>query len=246
MNDIISVLRNEFSNIYLVDCKSQQIEIYRYKNQAVGVKEILQTKQPYKAAIQKYIEENVVLEDRKKMNAAADFEHVCSQLHKIPQFTVHYRVKRDGGLSYYYMKCARIGDADTFQRVIFAFANEDADVKQNEIEKIIHADITTGKRKILIIEDNALNREMLCEILKDKYDILTAENGESGFDGAQACGAGQNGHLHFSQDIGGIGTRDRNRQKPGHFLKHKKELTEYGYWVGKISMKEQTVTFNKL
>lgn len=86
MNDIISVLRNEFSNIYLVDCKSQQIEIYRYKNQAVGVKEILQTKQPYKAAIQKYIEENVVLEDRKKMNAAADFEHVCSQLHKIPQF----------------------------------------------------------------------------------------------------------------------------------------------------------------
>ena len=182
MNDIISVLRNEFSNIYLVDCKSQLIEIYRYKNQAVGVKEILQTKQPYKAAIQKYIEENVVLEDRKKMNAAADFEHVCSQLHKIPQFTVHYRVKRDGVLSYYYMKCARIGDADTFQRVIFAFANEDADVKQNEIEKIIHADITTGKRKILIIEDNALNREMLCEILKDKYDILTAENGEIGFE----------------------------------------------------------------
>lgn len=116
------------------------------------------------------------------MNAAADFEHVCSQLHKIPQFTVHYRVKRDGVLSYYYMKCARIGDADTFQRVIFAFANEDADVKQNEIEKIIHADITTGKRKILIIEDDALNREMLCEILKDKYDILTAENGEIGFE----------------------------------------------------------------
>lgn len=79
------------------------------------------------------------------------------------------------------MKCARIGDADTFQRVIFAFANEDADVKQNGIEKIIHADITTGKRKILIIEDNALNREMLCEILKDKYDILTAENGGNRF-----------------------------------------------------------------
>ena len=30
------------------------------------------------------------------------------------------------------------------------------------------------------------------------------------------------------------------------FLKYKKELTEYGYRVGKISMKEQTVTFNKL
>lgn len=30
------------------------------------------------------------------------------------------------------------------------------------------------------------------------------------------------------------------------FLKYKKELTEYGYQVGKISMKEQTVTFDKI
>jgi len=29
------------------------------------------------------------------------------------------------------------------------------------------------------------------------------------------------------------------------FLKYKKELAEYGYEVGKISMKEQTVIFNK-
>ncbi len=37
--------------------------------------------------------------------------------------------------------------------------------------------------KILIIEDNALNREMLLKrFLKDKYDILTAENGEIGFE----------------------------------------------------------------
>ena len=30
------------------------------------------------------------------------------------------------------------------------------------------------------------------------------------------------------------------------FLKYKKELTEYGYQVGKISMKDQTVMFDKL
>ena len=30
------------------------------------------------------------------------------------------------------------------------------------------------------------------------------------------------------------------------FLKYKKELTEYGYQVGKISMKEQTVIFSKI
>ena len=30
------------------------------------------------------------------------------------------------------------------------------------------------------------------------------------------------------------------------FLKHKKELVEYGYQVEKISLKEQTVLFNKI
>ena len=30
------------------------------------------------------------------------------------------------------------------------------------------------------------------------------------------------------------------------FLKYKKELTDYGYQVGKISMKEQTVVFNRM
>jgi len=30
------------------------------------------------------------------------------------------------------------------------------------------------------------------------------------------------------------------------FLKYKKELADYGYQVGKISMKEQTVVFNKM
>ena len=30
------------------------------------------------------------------------------------------------------------------------------------------------------------------------------------------------------------------------FLKYKKELLEYGYQVGKISMKEQRIVFNKI
>jgi hypothetical protein len=30
------------------------------------------------------------------------------------------------------------------------------------------------------------------------------------------------------------------------FLRYKKELTQYGYQVGKISLKEKTVIFNKI
>ena len=34
------------------------------------------------------------------------------------------------------------------------------------------------QKQILIVEDNALNRAMLSEILSDDYEILEAENGQ--------------------------------------------------------------------
>ena len=34
-----------------------------------------------------------------------------------------------------------------------------------------------AKRRILVVEDNALNRSLLCEILKSDYDVVEAENG---------------------------------------------------------------------
>ena len=33
------------------------------------------------------------------------------------------------------------------------------------------------QKQILIVEDNALNRAILSEILSDKYQVLEAENG---------------------------------------------------------------------
>ena len=38
------------------------------------------------------------------------------------------------------------------------------------------------KRQILIVEDNKLNRAMLCEILSGEYEVLEAENGQEALD----------------------------------------------------------------
>ena len=42
------------------------------------------------------------------------------------------------------------------------------------------ADLDFRGRRILLVEDNELNREILTELLSEKFDILTAENGEIG------------------------------------------------------------------
>jgi PleD family two-component response regulator len=38
------------------------------------------------------------------------------------------------------------------------------------------------KRRILIVEDEEINRELLKNILKDKYEILVASNGKEAYD----------------------------------------------------------------
>lgn len=65
-----------------------------------------------------------------------------------------------------------------------------------------------------------------------KYDALWKWIGENGVDGI--C-------LTFDRinEIAGVSV-DHS------FLTYKKELTEYGYRVGKISLKAQTVVFEKL
>ena len=43
-------------------------------------------------------------------------------------------------------------------------------------------EITQRKRTVLIVEDNDMNREILCELLTDEYEVLEAENGNVGLD----------------------------------------------------------------
>ena len=52
LKDIINFLGNTFVNIYCVDREDQTIDIYRYENSDVGVKEVLNEKRPYQTAME--------------------------------------------------------------------------------------------------------------------------------------------------------------------------------------------------
>ncbi len=180
--EIINILGDDYTNIYSVNRESQQIEIYRYRNQMTGVKEEINKKKPrpYESAMKSYIENNVAPEDKQKLERETDFDTVCERLEKVPSFTVHYRVKRNGTILYYYMKCARIGESDSFENIVFAFASEDVDVRRSDLTELLEPGGTSTKRKILIVEDNELNREILSSFLEKKFEILLAGDGEEG------------------------------------------------------------------
>lgn len=66
-------------------------------------------------------------------------------------------------------------------QIIIGFANEDLDIRRNNIDMFNNAlPNNVVKRKVLIVEDNEINREILKETLEDDYDVLEAVNGEEG------------------------------------------------------------------
>ena len=177
ITDIINILGNEFSSIYCVNRQDQYIQIYRHQN--ADLDESMNEKQSYKTVIQKYIETNVFEEERKKMLVATDFDNICRQLQQVAQFTIHYRIKNNNDILRYRMKCARIGNADTFEKIVFAFASEDSDIRLDELG-IMNLSNTGEKRKILIVENDEFNLKSLISLLADRYEIITACDGKIG------------------------------------------------------------------
>lgn len=47
-----------------------------------------------------------------------------------------------------------------------------------------------SQKKILVVEDNILNRSLLCQILASEYDVLEAENGQEALEILRQYGEG--------------------------------------------------------
>ena len=170
---VINVLCNDYTRIYSVRRSDHHVQIFRFADRTAGVRDFIYTDGTYEPVVDTYIKQNVFIEDQSRLRRAMEFDNVCERLQKVPQFVVHYRVLRNGEIHYYYVKMARIGEADSFDTLVVAIANEDTDVHRNEMNAFLKPGGTAGRRKLLIVEDNELNREILTELLQDDFDILT-------------------------------------------------------------------------
>lgn len=80
-----------------------------------------------------------------------------------------------------YSHFGRVMEDGRLSQIIIGFANEDLNIRRNNIDMFNNAlPSNVVKRKVLIVEDNEINREILKETLEDDYDVLEAVNGEEG------------------------------------------------------------------
>lgn len=155
---IINTLSGDVNDLYEVNIATREVKVYRSAGKALGVIEEIKKTPVYEAALEAYIAQNVHPDDMEEMRQVADLANIRHMLEDSKSFFYHYRVLRDGEVHYYYMKCTRIGTADSYASVILAFANEDASVNKSQLKKILQQE---------------RQQELVCEMWQDERDTIT-------------------------------------------------------------------------
>lgn len=89
--------------------------------------------------------------------------------------------KNNSEVHFMYSHFGRVMEDGRLRQIIIGFANEDLDIRRNNIDMFNNSlPSNMVKRKVLIVEDNEINREILKATLEDDYDVLEAANGEEG------------------------------------------------------------------
>ncbi|MBQ0027698.1 MAG: EAL domain-containing protein [Lachnospiraceae bacterium] len=144
MRKIINVLSYGIGDLYTVDVNTKEVTVYRQAGDARGISTGFKQHMSYEGLIETYISHNVYADDRNNMREFTVFKALCAALKKRKSITFHYRVMRENELHYYYLKCARVGEADSFDLIVFAFVLEDDDVFEREMRKYMEIDELTG------------------------------------------------------------------------------------------------------
>ena len=173
--DAIRALGSTYDYVYKVDRRTKALKILHGNSDRIGISQELTTKNAYELSVAAYIEKNVYFDDRQLMKQALDFDSLCRHLDYHASFEQNYRVFRNNELHHYAMKAVRDGEADSYQTVVLSFVCVDDQFQVIEAQK--HHSEGGGKRKVLVVEDNEMNRDILKDILEDEYEVLEAENG---------------------------------------------------------------------
>jgi len=176
-NRIYQTLGDEFKNIYIVDCEDQQIHTFKETLKLPGFSSCTS----YNDAMNQYIDDRVYEKNRDMLRMALSFNSLFSRLEKTERFNIHYQSKNDSKVHFMYSHFGRVMEDGRLSQIIIGFANEDLDIRRNNIDMFNNAlPSNVVKRKVLIVEDNEINREILKETLEDDYDVIEAVNGEEG------------------------------------------------------------------
>lgn len=169
--EVLKNLAESFESVFYVDFEKDQVIPYRVSPEWNSpAKKLIQSLPHYSDIMHQFIEESVVLHDRSMMDQVCSFSYLQEQFKIRKAFTQDFRVNKNGNEVYYRIKFANMGKLGEAKNCVVGFENVN-------IENVFNREFRKTGEKLLIVDDIALNREILKDIFGKRYDLYEAENG---------------------------------------------------------------------
>ena len=167
------LLSSNFEYIFYVDFDTDEVIPYHQSEDSYVQQEV--SKITYREMIDNFITCNMSGAELKEIENILKKDHLYRHLRAKNYYTYDFRCSGYEPERYFRLKIVNMNEKDGLHHAVIGLANIDN-------EKYSSIDFYKSGRKILIIEDNELNRDILTEILSDMYTVITAENGNEGFE----------------------------------------------------------------
>lgn len=173
---MIQVLSENYGNVFCLDLRDETFDVYRVEGDyGYYVQQLEQREGAYSDIMHEYIDKCVVEEDKERMNKCFEIDELEETLCKQPSILVNYRMynKERTESAFFSVKCARIGEADNFHKVIFGFANIDRETREEVEHKQLLEDALARAEKA--------NQAKTIFLSNMSHDIRTPLNAIIGF-----------------------------------------------------------------
>lgn len=173
--ELLRGLCENYESIYYVDFVQDKIYPYRVKTvDEAAIEDFNRKGFNFKTAFEHYIENAVLEEDQKEMTYICSQEFLEKRLAGKSAYAHEYRVKIDGKVRYFRVKFCNLDDDGRLRRMAVAFSDVSED-------KAMENDLLGYGGSILVVDDDAIQRNLLASILGDDYNIILAADGDQAY-----------------------------------------------------------------
>lgn len=182
-----NIILDNYNSIYLLNISTGILEPYFFNSDvAKTMIDIIGDGIDYTTIFNLFRDRFVLKEERDTFTMKTDLKYVLRELDNFGRFYYIFGRKNTIGVpEYIEMYVVRFGDKD---HAVVCFRTVSEDVNQIKTE-ILNSDSVTGelgaasgRRTVLIIEDDPINMSILKDILNDYFNVLCASNGKEGLE----------------------------------------------------------------
>ncbi len=171
--EIIYAMGCDIKDLYTVNLKNREIRPYRIAGETADSETVPAEGVLFDDLMAQYVKNRVFSEDKDLLMRNLDLSFVHYELTNKESFHVNYRTVIDGEIHYRIIKCIRVGNKETFDTILVAFASARKSHDRKQMLRDVETDDLTGiyTRQAFMLRA----RKLLDEFPDSPFDLIVSD-----------------------------------------------------------------------